>query len=350
MPLHLESVMIGAFRGLADAELAGLGRVNVLVGVNDSGKTSVLEALHLLCSPLEMERWHSVAVARTRHPDRGLPEHLRWLFAHEPGQVLDDRYRGRMAMACSGGIHLRGFKAEIEEVLRMQGGAPAVRGAAVKVRTAAGTDEHSLQAQAEFQFWPDQISVASTADEKRLLASRLVMPYEHWWREIPVDEFSRARIAQSGDIGALLKSIDPRIAGIEVLTTRGTPDLYARDQAGPPVPLTEFGDGIRRILMLAAVVTSASGGVLLIDEIETAIHVSALARVFGWLVEACVERDVQLFVTTHSLEAIDAMLAAERRESTVGFRLERADGRIAVRRMPEDVLRRLLFERGLDVR
>ena len=45
--LFLESVQIHAFRGLREVGLADLARVNLLVGKNDSGKTSILEALAL---------------------------------------------------------------------------------------------------------------------------------------------------------------------------------------------------------------------------------------------------------------------------------------------------------------
>jgi AAA15 family ATPase/GTPase len=41
----LESVTIHNFRGLRDLELRDLGQINLLVGINNSGKTSVLEAL-----------------------------------------------------------------------------------------------------------------------------------------------------------------------------------------------------------------------------------------------------------------------------------------------------------------
>ena len=43
--LPLETLTIHQFRGLRDVELRGLGRFNVLVGLNNSGKTSVLEAI-----------------------------------------------------------------------------------------------------------------------------------------------------------------------------------------------------------------------------------------------------------------------------------------------------------------
>ena len=55
--LSLDNVMIDGFRGLKNFRLDGLGLINVLVGPNDSGKTSVLEALSILCNPLEPSEW-----------------------------------------------------------------------------------------------------------------------------------------------------------------------------------------------------------------------------------------------------------------------------------------------------
>src|SRR5579872_1641950 len=46
----IQSIHIEGYRGFTDFEMNGLGRVNLLVGANNSGKTSVLEALFLLSS------------------------------------------------------------------------------------------------------------------------------------------------------------------------------------------------------------------------------------------------------------------------------------------------------------
>ena len=51
----LDRLTIQRFRGLRDLTLSGLGRVNLLVGPNNSGKTSVLEAIALFCQPLAEE-------------------------------------------------------------------------------------------------------------------------------------------------------------------------------------------------------------------------------------------------------------------------------------------------------
>src|SRR5271166_265582 len=46
----LSSIHIDGYRGLRDFQMSGLGRINLLVGTNYSGKTSVLEAIYLLSS------------------------------------------------------------------------------------------------------------------------------------------------------------------------------------------------------------------------------------------------------------------------------------------------------------
>ncbi|WP_202222010.1 AAA family ATPase [Okeania sp. KiyG1] len=46
----LKSLTINNFRCFQSFELQNLGRVNLLVGMNNSGKTSILEAIQLLYS------------------------------------------------------------------------------------------------------------------------------------------------------------------------------------------------------------------------------------------------------------------------------------------------------------
>lgn len=51
----LKTVKIENFRGFESFELQNLGRLNLLVGKNNSGKTSILEAIRLLCSCNNLE-------------------------------------------------------------------------------------------------------------------------------------------------------------------------------------------------------------------------------------------------------------------------------------------------------
>ena len=45
------NLRISGFRGLREFAMSGLGRVNLLGGPNNGGKTSVLETIHMLSCP-----------------------------------------------------------------------------------------------------------------------------------------------------------------------------------------------------------------------------------------------------------------------------------------------------------
>ena len=77
------------------------------------------------------------------------------------------------------------------------------------------------------------------------------------------------------------------------------------------MPLSTYGDGVKKVLVLANAIAQATGGVLLIDEIETAIHKKYYDDIFRFIVKACNAYSVQAFITTHSLEAIDGLLATQ---------------------------------------
>ncbi len=104
--------------------------------------------------------------------------------------------------------------------------------------------------------------------------------------------------------------------------------------------------------MIAVTIPTVRGGVLLIDELETALHVSVLRSVLGLLDWAVREFDVQVFATTHSLEAVDAVLATlpNANDGLVGYHLAIDGESRRANRYTGGLWERLRFERGLDIR
>lgn len=389
MSRPITNLTIERFRGLRDLHLADFGQFNLLVGINNSGKTSVLEALSLYCAPLEPWSW--ITTSGRREPGTSGPrirniDRLRWLFPQQAATDPSLLYKGSVRVDATGSAHIRSFTAECHELrgTRVESAPGQIdvreelagdatdeagieierRGCQIDVDVTAATGQGSLfdpqglgTQTNSFVFWEDERFSSHRRSIGPSLPNQVITPYEHWFPAQSVRRFSDARLGGSEDFeGAvldLLRSIDPRIIGVEVLAPR-TFDavLYLRDAAVGLLPLSAFGDGLRRVLLMALAIPRAANGILLVDELETGIHVSALAGVFRWMLDACKKYKVQLFVTTHSLEALDAMLVVDTtpEEDIVGYRLEPTADGTKVQRYGEDLLKRLRSDRGLDVR
>ena len=89
------------------------------------------------------------------------------------------------------------------------------------------------------------------------------------------------------------------------------PVEYIRHKLLGDMPVSSYGDGIKKVLALSNGIAMAAGGILLIDEIETAIHKKYYDDIFRFIVKACKSFKVQAFITTHSIEAIDGLLGTQ---------------------------------------
>lgn len=392
MTYQLDRLVIHQFRAIHDLTLEGLGRINLLVGPNDSGKTSVLEAIAGFCQPLDVLRWLELAQKRDVQRQLDQVQALRWLFpkqnATQHGQALriagQGRYIGReciaqyaeiersvdpqevfraavMAKALSGSLDNQSANELLRKLavdLVLKGTQPqsvlplstqlgirfTVTYQTVTAQTVTAAPQSLVQ-----EVWSDAPIVQTTSPTIGL-PHKLLSPFSHRLEAIQLDQLSDAtRINQLEEVTAVLRLVSPKILGLEILTNQGVPQLHVNHSDRGLTPISVFGDGVRRALTYALSLSMVRGGILQIDELETAIHTSALGPVFAWLVKACERFDVQLFATTHSLEAVDAILAACRPlhlDQIVGFQLEA--GR--VKRLRGDLLEGMRYDMGLDIR
>ncbi len=135
--LPLESLTIHRFRGLVDVELPALGRFNVLVGRNNSGKTTVLEAIATHARALHSGEWVDVALRRDLTSTRlALLEGLRWLFPQPAGQDTNGSkpFDGSTHVSSTGGFKIYESTARFTAV---EGFFPKSSMVAARVRRAA---------------------------------------------------------------------------------------------------------------------------------------------------------------------------------------------------------------------
>lgn len=74
------------------------------------------------------------------------------------------------------------------------------------------------------------------------------------------------------------------------------------------LPVVLYGDGLKKALTMLNTIIKAEAGILLVDEYETVLHISVIQKVFKFMVEVAKKKNVQLFLTTHSLEVVDKLL------------------------------------------
>lgn len=374
MTQHLENLTIERFRGLRDLELKDLGQVNLFVGPNNSGKTSVLEAIGTYCRPLDPLEWLNTSTRREVVGGGASSVRLnalRWLFPQSLEQGPDGLYHGQARLRATGDTAIRSMTANYQEIrgvpdeatlksnqMHQLTGEPdeTYQGAELLINSQfkPGILEPAAPAdylQVKFVFW----EAASFYEQTRItsehfLPVRTITPVSHRTERTQVRRFSEA--AFNREIGAvldLIRRFDPDITDLQILESGGTA-LYLDHKKTGLTPLSAFGDGVRRVVMMALTLPQVEDGVLLIDEIETAIHISVLQEVYQWLFKACQFYNVQLFATTHSLEAVDALLQAppSAQAGLVAYRLGQPGE--SAKRYGDEMLKRLRGERGLDVR
>ena len=105
--------------------------------------------------------------------------------------------------------------------------------------------------------------------------------------------------------------IDSQIEDIELTEKNDIKRFLVDSKAFPEksVDITSYGEGLQRIFEIALSFAYCKNGVLLIDELETAIHYSLLVDFTKFIQELAVKFNVQVFVTSHSKECIGAFVA-----------------------------------------
>lgn len=99
----------------------------------------------------------------------------------------------------------------------------------------------------------------------------------------------------------LIQQFDPNIESFKLL-----PDgLYLSRKGLDKMMLSNVaGDGLRKFISIAAAMLAHQNAIILIDEIENGIHYSAYPTLWKALFKAAQKNNNQLFITTHSLEEL----------------------------------------------
>ncbi len=324
----IRDLTVENFRGFEKLAVEGLGRVNLIVGRNDSGKTSLMGAAAIATGPLALVSWGRYLA----HPSTAWDDVERvWrpLFRggvpDVPIQItgVDDEGAFSVDVALSQNRLRAGYGFPASWVGTRANREPASE--VYAIQSAAGLCEIGPGVPPRPGWWS-----GSSPDAEHDLLTPLTGLY------------TSGRI---GDVAAMVGAIIPGLASIAVV---GSAIYVTVAGSALPLPLSVLGDGSRRLVEFAVAIVQGSGKVY-IDEIENGLHWSVLPAVWDLLRTAKVD---QLFATTHREENV--RIACERfvAAGDDGLRIVRIDRddtkHRAVVYAPEEALAAL--EAGLEVR
>lgn len=364
MARHLSYLNIDTFRGIMDLELKDLGDVNILVGANNSGKTSVLEAIMLLGAPDDFS--NILGISRLREGNRISPrfgisfyDSFIYLFNRLSEEMLinvsceiDDQ---KVFLRLEGRIEK--VLVDLNEVMRNS-----------FVARNKNSDE-PLNDSEEIDSFIGEIQFGKGKLQLDLSSNTIPVNFNKYdrsmrmERKVPflkvpfistIDHIVKNNFREivrnkklNSSVVEVLNLFDPCISDLRIIQEEdGRINQVIDNVILDYMPLSTYGDGIKKIIALANGIAEAKNGVLLVDEIETSIHASVLKKVFSWLINACKEFNVQMFLTTHSLETVDAIINCD--ESFIGEDLIRVI--TLVKKENQTIARVLTGEKALQVR
>jgi len=342
----LRDLTIQNYRCFKDFNIDELARVNLIVGQNNSGKTTFLEAIYLLVNEGNIQFLLDVLKSRgelTVEPSR-----------QRNGEVVSQRhyqilhiFYGHQINNFDGAIHIRSTK-EHPLSLKIQPNPIAQQLALPGFEDLVTSgDLFGVLVVSYGEYTPIRIPIRTdgTIGDSRYLrlgnTSKLVFPIgssnqnnfltttNKRFAELSVlwDRITLTPKEQS--VVEALQILEPDVERIS-FTSRQTSNsgilLKLRGQPHP-VPLGSMGDGMRRILSIAMAAVSSENGFLWVDEIDTGLYYQTQTDMWRLIFETAQRLNVQVFATTHSWDCIAAFQEAleQSEDSSVGklFRLSR---------------------------
>jgi hypothetical protein len=331
-----KSFEVKNFRCFREFKVVNLERVNLIAGVNNVGKTALLEALFLHSgayslelslrlnmfrgigtAKIELERWRetpwdsffrnfdtSKEVELAGENDITGRRVLRLKVIRKPEELASI---SQLTQPSLENLERSPLSSEVAHVLELE-----------YTEGGKGRKYHMILAPKAIRIQPIPPPPPFPAFFQ---GSRMRFP--------PQDEAERfGRLQVRGEEEVLLQVlqiVEPRLCRLAMVVTGGEPILHGDIGLGHLMPLPLMGEGMARLASLVLHMSDATNGVMLVDEIENGLHHSILVKVWRAIGEVARRFNTQVFATTHSRECIVAAHKAFTESDMYDFRLHRLE-------------------------
>jgi AAA15 family ATPase/GTPase len=352
----LESLKIENFRCLSNFHVEKLGRVNLIVGKNNSGKSSLLEALRIYARKGNPALLREIAVSHdetyvtnnTNTSERASNEEQDTAFQafftgrEFPTEDGKSIYIGDESGKSFVKIEHALYIDEFEEVKDIDGDIiRRRRRKQIEKNDLFPNDQPALQAllvtasETSGQGWIE-LNDSMYPRRANIFWERtsLELPLSY----VPTQFLSLDYLAQLWDqivfspheesVKSALRIIEQSVEEIafvqaapEDIRKVRRPERTAKVKLKglkSGIPLNSMGDGMLRVLQLALTIFPAKGGLLLIDEFENGLHWTAQEKIWRLVFKLATELNIQVFATSHSNDALKGFAIAANAHPEVG--------------------------------
>jgi AAA15 family ATPase/GTPase len=347
-PPHLSSLRIERFRQIKELTIPEIGHVNLIVGGNNSGKSTLLDALRFFAAKADPEILLAMLSEHGEFEHNFSEDEISWRslshlffdrkFPDQDGELIcvgnqDKSYcvslehiflkqeltnRPDTDSAKSWLITGRINKSEYKQLVEDQN-LSILEAVEIAIKD---TQYHKISKIPLDRMFGTHRGVS---DMLRPQGGNLEQSYSY----VPSRFHSEHELADVWDSVILtpheqlaldaLRIIDPNVIGLAFVNNvqqRRRPSeprrhereervavLTIKDKKGR-IPLLSMGDGMSRVLQLILSASQAKDGFLLVDEIENGLHYSVQEKVWGMLFELAEKNNIQIFATTHSEDCV----------------------------------------------
>jgi len=329
----LDSLAIKNFRNLKDLTIPSLGKVNLITGKNNTGKSAILEAIaiyatrgniDLIFQLLDDRGENYSATGLKTNPTDANIRSLSSLFTN---RLVSYDSKDAISIGCIKntllGTNSLAQKPVTLQIVRYFEDLHTDKRGNVTSRIQDPIPKKEIKSiiinsKAGFEIEDEEDSFILPIDKDITFSSYAAWINEdnlqfvrtgNLEREINGKLFDKITLTEKEQyVISALKIIEPsteRIAFVEEVPGKRTAVIKLSEKQ-EVLPLRSMGDGINRILTVILAMVNAEGGYLLIDEFENGLHYTVQERLWSIIFKLAQDLNIQVFVTTHSEDSIAA--------------------------------------------
>ncbi|TFF37145.1 AAA family ATPase [Mucilaginibacter psychrotolerans] len=331
----LQSLIVKNYRNLSKLTIPRLGRVNLITGKNNSGKSSLLDAISIYACEgniswliqLLDDRKEFISNVRPPFDEGAFEKAVSCLFTNralkEPiiiGEMESDLFSTESPSQYR--VEIKPVKIIDEEVRRTSETNKEIIFSKQRRVLEENDIEYSSLINARLGFEIYSNSQTTIFETRDILRNTRFRDFPSNLQYVHTQNIDRETNSSLWDKVALsykesliidaLKIIEPNIERIAFVSTNESVSRLVRTPMvklkGDDViyPLKSMGDGINRILTIVLSLVNCENGYLLIDEVENGLHYSVQRLLWKVIFDVADKLEVQVFATTHSNDCIRA--------------------------------------------